>query len=413
MKSLSDITKKIFLDSKTRRQVCRVFSVALGFFFGAAVSVSAEESGEQVLSLSGFATLGVARSNSDQVEFVRDLSQGVGLKRKANASVDSLAGLQANWKISPAVEGVVQVVSRMRNANSWTPEPTWAYLRYDFHPEWSLRVGRLGTDFYLFSDSRLVGYSSLTVRPSVEFFTHLPFYSINGFDLAYTVPVEQGVLKTKVFAGTSTDRLMWGESTWAMRGSNMFGVSAEYSLPNWILKANFSTIELGNDLPVANLLNRFLPQSEAKQAMSLLKAEGTRANYFALGAAYEAGPWQAQVMVNQIAQESHAFESSKVFYGQVGYRIKDWIPFVGYARAFSHERARTGVGFTDWILQQSHVNQSTLTAGLRWDIARNWAVKAQYDWIDARRSSIFPFRNEQDGWGGRLGVATLTLDMVF
>ncbi len=59
---------------------------------------------EQILrsACRGFGTLGLARTTSDEVEFVRDLSQPSGIRKDWDGRVDSVLGLQAAWQISPA-----------------------------------------------------------------------------------------------------------------------------------------------------------------------------------------------------------------------------------------------------------------------------------------------------------------------
>ena len=128
---------------------------------------------QPAFTLQGFGTLGAARTTSNEVEFVRDLSQPRGASQTWDARVDSVLGLQANWQINPQLEAVAQLVSRYRYDRTFTPEFSWAYLKYEPSPNLSLRAGRLGTEFFMMSDSRLVGYSFLTVRPPGDFFWSL------------------------------------------------------------------------------------------------------------------------------------------------------------------------------------------------------------------------------------------------
>lgn len=68
----------------------------------------------------------------------------------------------------------------------------------------SLQWDSIGMEFYMLADSRLVGYSYLTVRPPREIFTTLPFqYMEQGADFTATAPVGDGVLKNRVFLGQS------------------------------------------------------------------------------------------------------------------------------------------------------------------------------------------------------------------
>ena len=61
----------------------------------------------------------------------------------------------------------------------------------------------------------------------------------------------------------------------------------------------------------------------------------------------------------------------------------------------------------------SAVDQRTYTLGMRWDVQRNVAIKAQWDAIRGTPASIFPFQNVKPGWNGRTDVVSLTLDFIF
>jgi hypothetical protein len=116
------------------------------------------------LVLHGFGTLALARSDNGNAEFVRDLSQPNGVGRNWSAKNDTVFGLQANYRLNGLVEAVVQGVSHYRYDGSFSPELTWAFLKFEPTPGVMLRAGRYGTEFFMLADSRSVGYSYLTVR---------------------------------------------------------------------------------------------------------------------------------------------------------------------------------------------------------------------------------------------------------
>lgn len=64
--------------------------------------------------ISGFGTLGMARTTTRDVEFVRDLSQPRGIDNRWSGLIDSVLGAQFNWRLLPELEAVVQASSRYR-----------------------------------------------------------------------------------------------------------------------------------------------------------------------------------------------------------------------------------------------------------------------------------------------------------
>ncbi|MDP2108564.1 MAG: hypothetical protein Q8J67_05885, partial [Rhodocyclaceae bacterium] len=86
---------------------------------------------DSTVTVRGFGTLGVARSSSDQAEFARDFSQPGGLKGgQWSGRIDSLLGVQANWRATPELEFVGQLVSRYRYDESRVPQVEWAFAKW-------------------------------------------------------------------------------------------------------------------------------------------------------------------------------------------------------------------------------------------------------------------------------------------
>ena len=52
--------------------------------------------------------------------------------------------------------------------------------------------------------------------------------------------------------------------------------------------------------------------------------------------------------------------------------------------------------------------------GVRWDVAKNVALKAQWDSIRGDSTSIFPYRQDRRAqWDGNMDVFSMTMDFVF
>jgi hypothetical protein len=396
----------------TSARRCFLSSVSAGLL---AFSALAGADTTPAFSLHGFGTLGVARTNTDTAQFVRDLYQQTGAEDKWSGNVDTVLGVQGNLRINSSLSGVVQVVSRYHFGSTYDPEVSWAFLKYDPTPQLSFRAGRLGTEFFMLSDSRLVGYSYLTVRPSGDYFWHLPFYSINGADAALTVPLGDDVLRLKIFHGVSDEEIPLSKEAWELDGSRMSGAYADYQRGPWQLRASFASILFKNNLPLRRLLTETgAPMPLVQDAERILETDGKRADFYSLGAVYDKGPWQFQLMLNRIRQDSEFFENSQAAYALVGYRIAALTPFVGVSKVRSSARTPSANPLANAFMLESRVDQHTVTLGARWDVAHDIALKAQIDEIRGRPESVFPYRNEVNGkWSGDMRVFSLTMDFLF
>lgn len=370
-------------------------------------------------TLQGFGTLGAVRTTTDDVEFVRDLSQKRGAGDSWSAKTDSVLGVQADWRVAPQWQAAVQVMSRYEEHASFRPQVSWAFVKYEPTPNLSLRAGRLGTEFFMMADSRWVGYSFLTVRPPGDYFWYLPFYSIHGGDAALSLPVGEGIVRGKVFYGLSRGSIPLGDEQWNIKDSPMAGAYLEYQSGPWQVRGSYANIRFEHDLPLAPVMAR-KARTLTAAARDYLHAKGTRTHYYSVGVVYDRGPLQAQLMLNHIEQGSNALESSDGGYLLFGYRVGNLTPFVGFSRVISHDGGRPSLGdaasdqVARYVIEDSHAEQSTVFAGVRWDLARNVALKAQWDGIRGKSSSLFPYRkDDRANWDGRTDVFSLSLDFVF
>jgi hypothetical protein len=383
------------------------------------------------LKLRGFGTFGIARSTSDQAEFVRDLSQPRGISNQWSGRIDSALGVQANWQATPALELVGQVVSRYQYDESRTPEVMSAFAKWEPDPRWALRVGRLGADFLMAADSRLVGYSYLPVRPSADFFGPLFFSYFDGADASVTLPLGGGLVRAKAYAGNTAEMNSTASLVWDSSQSALSGLVLDYFNGPWQLRASAARIRLSNDLPFGPLPGGLraaglaLGKPSALAVADAIAVGGTTSQFTSVGAVYDDGPFQVQGMLNAIHHETSAFQNSTAGYLLAGYRLGAVTPFAGISWWQSRVKPlSTGLPNAsadlialnegvDMVILNSGSKQTTYTLGMRWDVKPKVALKAQWDAVRGTARSLFPYRGEQPGWDGSTNVFSLALDFVF
>lgn len=194
----------------------------------------------------------------------------------------------------------------------------------------------------------------------------------------------------------------------------MLGGYLEYQYGSWTARASYANIRFERDLPFSSVLMKARGIPLSAQDARFLSTRDTRTHYYSLGVVYDRGPWQAQLMLNHIDQGNNALESSDGGYLLGGYRIGEFTPYVGYSWVLSKVRSNAPSAVAAYFMQDSHADQETTFAGMRWDFARNVAVKAQWDGIRGEASSLFPYRQDnRTRWDGKMDVFSLTLDFVF
>jgi len=383
--------------------------------------------GESSFALRGFGTVGLARSSSDHAEFVRDLSQPVGIKGgQWSGRIDSILGLQANWQATKDIELVGQVVSRLHYDRSHNPEVMWAFAKWEPDPRVSLRAGRIGADFMMLADSRLVGYSYLTVRPSADFFGPLFFSHFDGADVAATIPLSDGVMRGKLFGGWTQEKSGGALGTWDTGGSLLRGLVLEYFTGPWHFRGNLASIRFASDMKTGFLSGPLLsigtPATVA--AADALRIKDTVTRFLSLGVVYDQGPLVVQGMLNKISNETQIVENSHAGYLLAGYRIGTVTPYAGVSwwktRADPHATglpdlppyAALNQGYAGFF-EAIHVDRTTYSLGMRWDLRNDMALKCQWDAVRANSDTRFSLRNVDSEWNGRTDVLSVTLDFVF
>jgi len=389
---------------------------------GFAVGAARAETGaaESSLTLRGFGTLGLARSSSDHAEFVRDLSQPVGIKGgQWSGRIDSVLGLQANWEATPEIELVGQMVSRLHYDRSHNPELMWAFAKWEPDPRLTFRGGRIGADFMMLADSRLVGYSYLTVRPPTDFFGPLFFSHFDGADVSGTLPFGNGLIRGKLFAGKTDEKSAGTLGVWDTSGSPVRGLVLDYVTGPWNVRLNSARIRFAADMnlsPLTTLLRTFGGDAAADSLLT----EGRTSRYLSLGVVYDHGPLLLQGMLNRIRHDSAAFQNSRAGYLLAAYRVGSVTPFIGMSRWKSQPHENLPVVGTAWLDEEyqrfvagSKIDRTTYSLGARWDIRHHMALKFQLDAVRASPDTAFSFANVTSDWNGKTDVLSVTLDFVF
>src|SRR5476649_392539 len=100
--------------------------VAAVFAATASMQAQAGTLGDDNLTISGFGTLGVAKTNTDQAQFAR-YNQAEGVADKAKIGLDSNLGLQGTYKFSDTLSATAQVLTRKNTSPTFTTDLTWAF----------------------------------------------------------------------------------------------------------------------------------------------------------------------------------------------------------------------------------------------------------------------------------------------
>jgi hypothetical protein len=390
-------------------------------------SVLAAELGESRFDVRGFGTLGATTHGTDGIEFRRNTGQSRGARAdEIDFATDSIAGVQIDARLASNFDVVVQGVSRQNADGNWKPQFTQAFVRWSPDDSFVVRAGRVGYDIYLLAESRQVGYSYLSVRPSPEFYGQITNDDIDGGDLSFTRRVGRGLVRARVFGGAGTGELAFADGPNKSTTGDVYGATLDYIWRGWTGRIAYVQFnyDAGNDIP---LLIGALRATQFPNALAVaedLDKSIYQSNGVQIGVAYDDGPMLAQVMYGTATSDSLAGPDFDKFYGLFGYHFGEITPFVSYSSSRDRDPLRDA-GLPDVpplaplnaavvaMQELGRSTQHTASIGVRYDFTPHVDLKLQVDRLSVTDSSIILDRRPVPGGPADLTVITAAVDFVF
>ncbi len=404
--------------------------------------VAPQVQASDLLSLSGFGTLGYQADNNSYVAPTRDISQ---LPRNLYAAgpswrMDSRLGVQVTSKPNPNVDLVAQVVVRDQYKSSLDSATEFAYVALHPNTSLDLRLGRVGYSAFLMADYRNVGYAYPWVRPPVEFYGWIPIFSVDGVDAAYSVQRDDAVWRMKAQFGKSHVWLplasgVGGGYQFKTDNLSTFSLSRQSSFLR--LKAAYSSFTAKTDAPIIAPLEAGLDQvasagipgvsANAAALDSQVSFKGARVGYTTLGAAYDNNTWLLQTEIGRSTSSAHVVPTGRMAYASVGRRFGDWMPFCMVstyrpgamlnASAYDMGAAlNASLGSAaEKLVNYTRINQTTTSLGVRWDFRPHAALKLQWDSTRSQPPGfgIGNFAHGLNLQSVHLDQITATVDFIF
>ncbi|MCC2956358.1 hypothetical protein LK542_12100 [Massilia sp. IC2-477] len=378
---------------------------------------------------SGFGTLGAVHASVRDADFTSTVmrANGAGRSERWSPDVDSRLGAQLDLALG-RWSGVLQVVSEQNLEGNYRPRVEWANIKYQASPDLALRIGRIALPVFLAADYRKVGYTMPWIRPPVEVYGALPISSSDGVDATWRWSVGDTRHATQAFFGR-TDRHLYLDRRLEAHGIAGLSHGIEHGPLSVRLSALTAHLTTGIGTEVFTALRAFGPQGQALAARYAI--EHKRVSMASAGFSYDPGQWFVSAEAGHAHTHSLLGRTSTMYAGG-GYRFTTLTPYLGFSKVRAHGATRDpGLPLASLPPQarplaaalNAGLNiylatipiQTTVSTGMRWDLATDAALKLQYDRVrptDGSRGTLintpFSFR-----FGQTVHVASVALDFVF
>lgn len=393
--------------------------------------------------LSGFGTLGASRSSTNDALFNYP-GQGGGADKKASLNPDSKIALQGTYKFTPSLSATAQLMMKYDAEGEYVPNPEWVFAKWQPASGLSLRAGRMGAPFFMVSDFRDVGYANTTVRPNLDVYGQVPVSYFDGADAAYQMDVGSVTVTSTLWAGNAKS-----DFASALRRNGAAVPPTEVRIDNAVGLNVLAELSSGYALRVGHMQGKLTTKSALAQGV----AAGARANQGQLGAEL------TQALIDAVTTDdtkatfsgigftvdrdnvvaAAEFTKRKVKKGYIadttgwyvmgGYRVGAFLPYVSFSKLKVDDpnaAAPSGAGAlttsAQLILNTQKISQRTTSVGVRWDVMRNVALKAQYDRVSkpANSNGLFLVADPTTASGQSflnnkkdVNVFTVSMDFVF
>lgn len=223
--------------------------------------------------------------------------------------------------------------------------------------------------------------------------------------MTFTRPVGDDLIWARFFAGTSDSRFFMTDALQVdFDAHNVLGGHLNYETGPWRFRAGYTRIRSdvrfsGDD---ADLIGQFY-DLDANHYLNYLTGFD-ELQVYSLGVAWNAGPLQLQTVWNRdiLADGDTWLDTGFV---SAAWRMRSLTPYVLFSTATTHDSREDPIG--------SNVDQNTRSLGVRYDVATNMALKAQFDHIDTQSPGLLWRGTDGDWKGGHSNLVSLGLDFIF
>jgi len=357
--------------------------------------------------INGFGSLGLTKSDSDLIAVRNNVTQK-GVFDEWSTGLDSNLGLQLNYAPTDKLKFALQLVAASRPDHSLNRAIQWAYLDYELTPKLELRLGRTGTNAFLLSDYKNVGYAQLWTHAPVEFYGQFSTDFGEGISLIHKTPIADGMLRTQVWLNQSKLSYYSGSAGEEI-GIDIeptYGVTMSWENDVWTYNATFFSVHFNDKKEdykeFQQLLTAVLPiWPQINPLIDEITLDNSTAHYYGLGISYNKNDWTIQSELGLSETESSVVNNARSAYVLVGHRFNKVTPYIVASIAKNDAVKVPAYNANPFLpaatnaavlaLQQStqlfadyfHKDQKSLSLGVRWDIKPKVALKAQWErtWV--------------------------------
>lgn len=323
----------------------------------ASTSAFTLEQGEALIN--GFGTVGVTHLGGE------DDGRSYGISGQTNDSWrgDQLSkfGAQLTYGVTDTVGLTLQTTAKAYG-DEWKANLEWAYLSWQSTDNLMMRVGRLRTPVYMYSESIDVGFSYPWLRLPDEVYSQVQLSNYEGADIVYNLPLSFATLSFQLAGGIAKNRDYYiYDEEFDIDYDNVFGSSVSLATNDFgTFRVGYVEADIDTDIS-----GSFTDIFGNPGTASLLALDKDKGKFTSIGYQYDNGTWLTANEWTSRVIENDGSNSTDSFYLMGGRRFGDFLAHVTYAQ-----------------LDEDEGRQSSWTLGLNYNILPTVVLKGEYKRVD-------------------------------
>jgi hypothetical protein len=405
----------------------------------AILSVLASSSA-QAIQFDGFMTVGAAK-----IVDIEDADKGAiyigglgdrGISEDLSFERDTRFGLQISSDITEDMSVIAQILG-LGDSGNFNAIIEWAYIDYKITDIASVHAGKIKQPVYLVNDYVEVGYAYPWIRPPQEvYLLNNPLNTVNGIELLLQFPVGPGTLSFQPYLGSNRDDIPNAQGAF-FEAENIYGMDIKYSGRGYTAHvSNFRCDVTTFGQFAVPAANNITGQALAVDLNGTGDCNVTAAGFnLDLADVVVYAEWTDRTTTDTLERP---FGDTEAFYLTLGYRFGKFMPHLTFASIDGEASiAQPGaVASADGVTPitpngQTSFNfpvqiQTSVTAGLRYEVNDSAALKIEYQVIDVEQDTTeLTAANQGFNYGlfntdfSRLGpqdkvaIFSVALDVIF
>ncbi len=366
----------------------RLFSVVL-LLIGSPLSAETE------VRVSGFGTLGVVESDSNDLGFRNDFSRNDTVYQ-GDYSFKALSnvGLQLDFDFGSGWDAVTQWVLREQDEQTLNSVTSQAFVRYTPSPSWQFRAGRTAIDLFHLSQYRDIGIAYTWAKVPTEVYGFVPGRCIDGVDFQYRTQIDHINISTKFYLGAFESDFSSTQDA-PVHFDKVRGVRIMAETFDWSLQARYSKGEMRRDNAITQFVVDAIVDSEPLFPRALAFASEVSLDkkdvvYASISGQYNSTDFTLMAEFASIDSDSRVVPKIDNGYVSLIYHWRqhhfhvtgsfaDATPYFFNETVFNETVLASLIDAVERQLNSFANNQVTQSIGWRWDLTESTAFKLQLD----------------------------------